>query len=103
MLSSTPVTVTVCGVFQLLGVKVRLDVDNFPSVLAIPSILMVTGFLGWALSTTVKSLVPPGSVVVPMVGVTVIPASLMSVTLRVKSVVTGVAPNTLSCTWTVTL
>ena len=79
MLSSTPVTVTVWAVFQLLGVKLREFVDNFPSVLSIPSILMVTGLLGWAVRATVKVVCPSASVVLPVSGVTVIPAVSLSV------------------------
>ena len=67
--SSTPVTVTVCGAFQLAAVKVRLAGATVPSVVSLEDRPMVTSAVGWVLSTTVKVAVPPASVVVrPEVG-----------------------------------
>src|SRR2546423_10700223 len=73
--SSTPVTVTVWGVFQLAAVKVKLDGETVPS--AVLPLLMgtVTFAVGWLFNTTVKVAVPPASVVVnPEAGETVTPA-----------------------------
>ena len=102
-------TVTVWAVFQLLLSKLREFVDNVPSVLSIPSILMLTGLLGWAVRATVKVVCPPASVVLPVSGVTVIPAvslsvlvmltvlfnplKLLSVLLDVRSTVKVVCPS----------
>ena len=76
-LSSTPVTVTVCGVLQLAVVKVRLPVDSVPSLLSEELRAIVTLAVGALSSTTLKLAVPPASVVVrPLVGVTVMPAAV---------------------------
>ena len=40
MLSSNPVTVRVWAVFHVLGVKVRVGVDNVPSMVSPPVNLM---------------------------------------------------------------
>ena len=72
-------TVTGWGVFQLLGVKVREFVDNVPSVLSSPVMLMVTSLLGRALRVTVKVVCPPASVVVTVLGVTIIALVSLSV------------------------
>ena len=64
--------------FQLLGVKVRLDLSRLPSVSS-PVMLMVTSWLGAVLSTTVKVACPPASVVVTVLELTVIPAVSLSV------------------------
>ncbi len=46
MLSSNPVTVRVWAVFHVLGVKVRVDVDNLPSVVSSPVKVMTTLSVG---------------------------------------------------------
>ncbi len=75
MRSSTPVTVTVWGRFQLAAVKVRAAGETEPSVVRFEARAMETLAVGWELSTTVKVAVPPASVVrSPEVGVTVKPA-----------------------------
>ena len=61
--SSTPVTVTVCAMFQLAAVKVRLAGATVPSPVSLEDRAMVTSAVGWALSTTVKVAVPAASVV----------------------------------------
>src|ERR1041384_3237863 len=78
--SSTPVTVTVWAVFQFAAVNVRLDVDAVPSA----GLLLVTGITtfagGWLAGTTRNVAGPPGSGVTrPAVGVTVMPATSLSV------------------------
>ena len=85
-LSSTPVTVTVCGVFQFAGVKVRLTGETVPSLVLLDDKSMVTSAVGSVLSTTVKVSVPPASVVVrPEMGFTVIPGVSLSVLVTVTS------------------
>ena len=71
-------TVTVCAVFQLAVVKVRLAGETVPSVVSLELSAIVTSAVGCVLSTTVKVAVPPASVVVsPVVGVTVIPGRVV--------------------------
>src|SRR5690606_2859038 len=71
--SSTPVTVTDCGVFQLLGVNVRLVELSVPSVESTPLKVISTSPLGWLASTTVKLADEPSSPVVTLAGLTTIP------------------------------
>ena len=79
--SSTPVTVTVCGVFQLPLVNVTED-GTVPSAVFELVRPIVTFAVGCEVSTTVNVAAPPASVVVkPLVGVTVIPAESLSVLL----------------------
>ena len=79
-LSSTPVTVTVCGVFQLADVNVTEVGLTVPSVVSLLLSPTVTSAVGCAVSTTVNVAVPPASVVVnPLVGVTVMPDASLSV------------------------
>ena len=74
--SFTPVTVAVCGVFQLPDVNVSEAGDTVPSVRSLDERPMVTFADGWLSSTTVNVAVPPPSVVVrPEVGVTEIPGA----------------------------
>ncbi len=74
-----PVIVTVCGVFQLEGVKVRLEADRVPSVMSELESPTVTFAVGALSSTTLNCVVPPASVVVrPLVGVTVMPAGVVA-------------------------
>ena len=81
MASSTPVTVTVCGTFQLAGGEgQRGRRDGALGGVAGADSAMVTSAVGCVFSTTVKVAVPPASVVTrPEVGVTVIPAASLSV------------------------
>ena len=89
--SSTPVTVTVRGTFQLAAVKVRLETLTMPSVTSFEATAMVTSAAGWLLRTTVKLAVPPASVVSrPATGVTVTPEASLSVFVTATSV--GSAP-----------
>ncbi len=77
--SSTPVTVTVCAVFQSAEVKVSGVGLTVPSVGSLLLRARVTSALGWVVSTTVKVAVPPDSVVTkPLVGLTVMPAVSLS-------------------------
>ena len=66
--SSTPVTVTVCGAFQLSGVKVSAAGATVPSVVSLLDRPMVTLDVGRELSTSRKLAVPPASVVVGGLG-----------------------------------
>ena len=79
--SLTPVTVTVCGVFQFALVKVRLaGLDRRPRAVLLELSPIVTSAVGCEFRTTVNVAVPPASVVVsPDVGVTVMPAVSLSV------------------------
>ena len=63
MSSSTPVIVTVWGVFQFAVVKVSDEVLRDPSVVSLPVNETVTLELGFASRTTVNVEVPPASVV----------------------------------------
>ena len=55
-------TVTVCGVFQLAAVKVRLAGETVPSRRVAATIRpIVTLAVGWLFSTTVNVAVPPAS------------------------------------------
>ena len=70
-------TVTVCAVLQLAGVKVRLVGETVPSVVSLLDRSMLTLALGWVPSTTVKVALPPASVVTrPLLGLTVMPGEL---------------------------
>ena len=59
----TPVTVTICGVFQLAGVNVRLAGDTISLVVSLDDRSMVTAAVGWRATFTLKVAVPPASVV----------------------------------------
>ena len=79
ILSSIPLTVTVCGVFQFAPVNCRgLDV-TLPSASLLEVEVMVTVDVGSVLSLMVKVAVPPASVVLPDMEVKVKPASSLSV------------------------
>ena len=83
-LSFTPVTVTVCGTFQLPTVNTRLDLLTVPSVGSPEEMPTVTSASGCDMSTTVKPALPPASVVVrPDTGVTLTPAVSSSVMVAV--------------------
>jgi hypothetical protein len=78
--SLTPVTVTVCGVFQFAAVNVTLATEMVPSAVLLLLSGIVTLAVGWLFNTTVNDALPPASVVVsPDVGLTVIPAVSLSV------------------------
>ena len=86
--SSTPVTVTVWGVFQLALVKVKLDLSTVPSVVLLLVNGMVTSAVGCVFNLTVNAAVPPASVVVKgVVGVMVTPAVSLSVIVTLWLVV----------------
>ena len=70
--SFTPVTVTVCAVFQFPDVNVTDPGATVPSVKSLDESPIVTFAVGWLVSTTVNVAVPPPSVVAPDSGVTVI-------------------------------
>ena len=72
--------VTVCAIFQFAVVKITDDVETEPSVTLEEEIPIVTLAVGWEVSTMVKLSVPPASVVIlPLVGLTVIPATSLSI------------------------
>src|SRR5438552_18016094 len=50
--SSTPVTVTVCGAFQLAAVNVRVDALTMPSVASLEATGITTSAVGWLFRTT---------------------------------------------------
>src|SRR5437867_2196113 len=78
--SSTPVTVTVCATFQFAVVKIGRAAGRVSSVRSLDDNPIVTYAVGWLGRTTVNVAVPPPSVVVsPDVGLTVIPATSLSV------------------------
>ena len=73
IVSSAPVTVTVCGVSQLPDVKVTLDGPTVPSLRSLEDRSMVTSAVGGVSSTTWNWVVQPSSCVTsPLVGVTTI-------------------------------
>src|SRR3954468_21087632 len=77
--SSTPVTVTLCGTFQLDGVKVRLETETVPSAVLELDTPNVTFADGWLCRTTVnEALAPVSGVTKPLVGVTLMPATSSS-------------------------
>ena len=74
-----PVTSTVCGMFQLSLVNVRLAGLTVPSDGLLELSAMVTSADGCVFNTTVKCARPPASVVVrPEIGVTKKPATSLS-------------------------
>ena len=77
--SSTPVTVTVCGVSQSVAVNVRLAGFTVASPVSLLDISRTTSVLASALSTTVKVSVPPVSLTVAFDLDTVKPVSSSSV------------------------
>ena len=78
--SCRPVIVIVCAVFQFDGVKVNDEAETDPSVASEEEIPMETLAVGWEVSPMVKLSVLPASVVtLPLVGVTVIPATSLSI------------------------
>ncbi len=78
--SFTPVTVTVCAVFQFAGVNITEAGATVPSVKSLDESPIATLAVGWLVSAIVNVAVPPPSVVVrPEIGITVIPAVSLSV------------------------
>jgi len=74
ILSSTPVIVTVWGVFHVEEVNVSDVGETVPSFVFELVRLIVTLAVGWVFRTMVNVDVPPDSVVIsPDVGVTVMP------------------------------
>ena len=96
MLSSTPVTVTVCGVFQLAFVKVRVLGESVASPVSLEDTEKTTFDAGWALRTMVKvSVVPVSATLVdPLVSAMVNPATSLSVVVAVT--VWSATPSKLS-------
>ena len=79
--SSTPVTVITCATFQLSGVKVTEPRLTVPSRKLALETLIITLLVG-ALSSTIENCaVPPDSVVVLLIGVTVTPAGGVAVVI----------------------
>src|SRR5437867_1673396 len=84
--SSTPVTVTVCGTFQLAAVNVRPAAETAPSAALLDATGITTSAVGWLFNTTVKLAAPPASVVArPAVGVTVMAAASLSALVTATS------------------
>ena len=72
-------TVTVWAAFQFALVNVRLAVETVPSAVLLLATGITTSAMGWLVRTTVKLALPPASVVTrPAVGVTVMPATSLS-------------------------
>ena len=65
MLSSLPVTVTVCAVFQAEGAKVSTDGDAVPSLPSRPNTATVTAAEGRVSNATANVALPPASVARP--------------------------------------
>ena len=82
-LSSTPVTVTVCGVFQLPFVNVKFSADTVASPVSPDVTLITTSLSGCASNTTVKVAVVPVSATVPEIAPNVKPAVSSSVVVAV--------------------
>ena len=78
--SSTPVTVIVWATFQSAEVKLRNPRSGVPSPGSLELTAIRTSAVGWLVSTTVNVAVPAASVVIsPVIGVTVKPATSLSV------------------------
>ena len=76
-LSSTPVTVMVCAVFQLLSVNVSAEALRECSVLSAPVMETVTSAVGLLSRTTVNVEVEPASVVSRLPSPSVVPVWAM--------------------------
>ena len=74
IVSSIPVTVTVWGVSQLLGVNVNDVGETVPSVVSSDESGIVTSSVGWVFRTTVKVWDVPSSEVSPEIVPIVKPA-----------------------------
>ncbi len=89
--SSTPVTVTTCGVFQVAGVIVTLAGDTVPSVRSLDDSAITTSATGWLLSVMPNVALPPCSVVTrPAAGVARMPG--VSLSLFVAETFAGSRP-----------
>ncbi len=76
------------------GVNVRLVVELVPSVVSLEESAIVTFAVGSLSRTTVKVSVPPASVVTsPLVGETVIPATLASLSVFVAETSIAFKPS----------
>ena len=84
MSSSTPVTVTVCAVFHVVPVNVRLPGAAVPSPVSWLATDTVTATLGALSNATVNVAASPASVVLPETAPTSSPPS-SSVTITVTS------------------
>ena len=84
-------TVTVCGVFQLAVVNVRLAAETIPSAVFAEETATATSYAGALARTTVNWALPPASVVVsPKAGVTMMPA--VSSSMFVTETSAGLSP-----------
>ena len=84
--SSTPLTVTRCGVFQLALVNVSDAGDTVPSAVLELDRPITTFALGWLPSTTVKvAELPDSDVIRPDTGVTVMPLASLSAFVTLTS------------------
>ena len=98
-LSSRPVTVTVCAMFQLPSVKVSSVVDSVASELSLTVSAIVTLALGASVSTTLNCAVAPASLVTrPLVGVTTMPPSKTLVTVTAIACVSVPPLPSATCT-----
>ena len=77
-MSSTPVTVTVWGVFQLVAVNVSIGNKIVPSDVSLEDKPTLTSDVGSVFSFTEKVAVAPSSEVFPEIAETVIPAVSLS-------------------------
>src|SRR3990172_11249328 len=121
--SATPVTTTHCGVSQSAGVNVRVAGETVASPSSSLVTVSTTSPAGSAVSTTLSESRPPPSatLVVPSVGVTVMPATSSSTTVTIASAgaagayssldwagatatvtVTAWSPSTTASSWPVT-
>ena len=86
MVSSTPVTVTVCGTFQFVDVKVTSAVLSVPSSRLLLVTVKLTLAVGAVFNTTVNVAVPPASEVFPLMAPTLMAAVLaVATTLAANS------------------
>ena len=79
VISSTPVTVTVCGVLQLRLVNVRKLGEAVPSVVSLDVMVVLTSAVGCEVRLTVYVAVVPDSARVPEMALTLNPAVSLSV------------------------
>ena len=77
--SSTPVTVTICGVLQSAAVNARLPELTVPSVVSLFVSRIATLAVGSLFSDTLKVTLPPASLVLPPLATTFTPAVSLSI------------------------
>src|SRR2546423_474804 len=82
MYASSPVTVTVCAMLQLVASNVSVVSDSVPSV-GSPASVIVTGAVGLLVRATANDADVPASDVVSAVGATLKPATSTSVFVTV--------------------